>query len=168
MTKWADRTEKQKAQNRERCRRFYEKNRENLKEYSRNWYAENKERSLENRRRYANSARGRAVALFNRISKQAKNGRRFNRPGFDFDVTVEWIQERIELGFCETTGILFELIERNKKWSPFSPSVDRIDCTKGYTKDNSRVVCLIFNLSRNQFTDEDVLKMARAMVKKHE
>lgn len=166
MTEWAERTEEQRLKNRERCRRFYEKNREHVKECSRKWYSENKERATKSREKYANSARGRAVALFNRIKKQSK-GRRFNKPGLPFDVTVEWIEARIVGNSCEATGLPFDLSSRCGAWMPFSPSVDRIDGSKGYTTDNCRVVCLIFNTAKNQFSDEDVLKMAHALVKKN-
>jgi len=167
VTEWADRTEEQRAKNKERCRRFYEENREHVKEYSRKWYSENRDRGLESRRKYADSTRGRAVALFGGITKRSKNGK-FSKKEFEIDVTADWIQEKIESGYCEVTGIEFDLGSRGGKWAPFAPSVDRIDCSKGYTKDNCRVVCVIFNMARNQFTDEDVLKMARAMVAKHE
>lgn len=166
MTEWARRAEEQRAKNKERCRKFYENNKEHVRSYSRKWYAENKERALETRRKYANSPRGRSVALFDRIKKQSK-GRRFGKPGLPFDVTVEWIEERIVAGVCEATGIPFDLSERGGKWAPFSPSVDRIDSSKAYTMDNCRVVCLVFNMAHNQFSDEDVLKMARGLVKKN-
>jgi hypothetical protein len=167
MTEWAERTTEQKLKNKERCRLFYKKNGDHAREYARKWYSENKDRALQNRQKYANSPRGRAIALFGRIKKQS-TGRRFNKAGLPFDVTVEWIESRIIGNTCEATGLPFDLVGRGGGWVPFAPSVDRIDCSRGYTMDNCRVVCLIFNTARNQFSDEDVLKMAQAMVKKHE
>jgi hypothetical protein len=166
MNDWANCSEEQRAKNKERCRRFYEKNKDHVKEYSRRWYAENKERSLETKRKYFNSPRGRAVELMNRINKQTK-GRRFGKPGFETNLTIEWIEEKIKKGFCETTGIPFDFNDRKGSWAPFSPSVDRIDSKKGYTIDNCRVVCKIYNMAKNQFTDEDVIVMSKALASKN-
>ena len=163
MPDCADKTEEQKKNSRERSRRYYEKNKERACALSRLWYDGNKERSREIKRKYSNSARGRAIELMIRIKRQAK-GRRFGKPGFDFDLTVEWIEARINAGFCEKTGIQFDLRDRDGGWVPFSPSVDRIDSKKGYTMDNCRVVCKIYNMAKNQFSDEDVLTMSRALV----
>lgn len=45
-----------------------------------------------------------------------------------------------------------------KKKAPFKPSIDRINCSKGYTPDNIRIVWLIENLCKNSFTEEDVIR----------
>jgi hypothetical protein len=43
-------------------------------------------------------------------------------------------------------------------------SIDKIDPKKGYTLENSRVVVWIYNAAKNIFTDEDVMRMANALV----
>jgi hypothetical protein len=48
---------------------------------------------------------------------------------------------------------------------PFSPSLDRIDCTQGYVAGNVRLVCLIVNFALNTFGDDAFLEMCRAVVK---
>ena len=144
-----------REKNRERCRRYYLLNAEKVREYGRRWYSKNKDRALEARKKYAKSARGRAVALMDRIRKS----------GHETDLTVDWIQEGIGVGCCPVTGVEFDL--SSDGWSAFAPSVDRIDSKKPYTQENCRVVAVIFNLAKNQFSDEDVMKMARAMVAKH-
>ena len=47
------------------------------------------------------------------------------------------------------------------------PSIDRIDNSQGYTKNNCRVVSVIYNKAKSDYKDEDVLKMARALVERH-
>jgi hypothetical protein len=37
---------------------------------------------------------------------------------------------------------------------PFSPSIDRIDSNKGYTKDNCRLVCTIVNFGLHRFGEQ--------------
>ena len=80
------------------------------------------------------------------------------------DLTPEWIQERIENEYCVMTGIKFVLTGGRH---PFSPSLDRIDSTKGYTKDNVQLVTWMYNTAKGQFTHDDVLIMAHALLEKH-
>lgn len=63
---------------------------------------------------------------------------------------------------CEITGlpIIYEL-EKNGI-NPFRPSVDRIDCKKGYTEDNVRVVCVAVNYCLNEFGISIFDKIIRA------
>ena len=83
---------------------------------------------------------------------------RTRKRGTEFALTVEWIRERIEAGHCEVTGIPFEFDGR-----PWSPSLDRIDNTLGYTTDNVQVVVWTYNAAKGTGTSEDVLTMARAL-----
>lgn len=166
MTDWNNLTEEQRIKRRQKSREYYKENAERLKELSRKWYAENKEKSSSIKRKYSDSARGRAVGLMNRINAQ-KRRKQFGKSNLEVTITAEWIQEKIETARCPVTGIEFDLGPRNGFWSPFSPSVDRIDPSKGYTVENCRVVCLIFNIAKNQFSDDDVVKMAKALVVKN-
>lgn len=81
-----------------------------------------------------------------------------------FDLDLTWVRERIaEIGHrCERTGREF-VYESNK--SPWQPSIDRIDSNGGYTRDNVQFVCLIYNLCKNDATDDDVLELARLVLK---
>lgn len=63
-------------------------------------------------------------------------------------------------GACQISGILFE---QTKSKSPFAPSLDRIDCSKGYTKENVRLVCHVANVAMNNWGIEPVLRLAKAI-----
>jgi hypothetical protein len=66
---------------------------------------------------------------------------------------------------CGRTGIPLDLsIAVNGKRVPFGPSIDRIDGARGYEPGNIQLVCLLYNFCKNEFTDADVLKLARALV----
>ena len=69
---------------------------------------------------------------------------------------------KLNVGICEVTGIPFTygLNARN----PWSPSLDRIDPSVGYTLENTRVVVWIYNAAKNVFSDSDVMLMAHALV----
>ena len=77
------------------------------------------------------------------------------------DLTEAWIRERIECG-CAVTGAPFSFGSSRHPWQP---SLDRIDCSEGYTKDNVQVVCLIYNLAKNQYTHADVLRLAALLLR---
>ena len=106
---------------------------------------------------YKSSLRGRAITMFH----GTKVGRRF-RDGNE--LTPEWIIEKLNVGKCEVTGLPFTygLQSRN----PWSPSLDRIDPTVGYTLKNTRVVIWIYNAAKNVFSDQDVMVMAKALTGK--
>ena len=65
---------------------------------------------------------------------------------------------------CEQTGVKLVWNRYEQGFhSPWAPSVDRIKNDKGYERSNVQLVCWIYNQAKGQFTDEDVMKMARAM-----
>ena len=61
------------------------------------------------------------------------------------------------MGKCEVTGIAFDYDNKfNTCKNPLSPSIDRIDSTKGYSKDNARIVLWQYNLMRGELTDDQL------------
>lgn len=70
-----------------------------------------------------------------------------------FDLHKDWLRKRLEAGCCEATKIPFDFGARAAA-APFSPSIDRIDNSKGYTQDNCRVVVWLLNRARSCYTDE--------------
>jgi hypothetical protein len=109
----------------------------------------NKERSTEETRLYE---------LFMTAKKRAKT------KNLEFSIDFDWLwnQYGLQEGKCILTGISFTK-ERNKygeRFSfPFSVSIDRIDSSQGYTKQNTRLVCTIVNLALNRFGDEAFKQM---------
>jgi hypothetical protein len=45
-----------------------------------------------------------------------------------------------------------------------SPSIDKIDPAKGYTIDNCQVVSWWYNVTKQRFTDKEVLELCKAVV----
>ncbi len=90
------------------------------------------------------------------------------KAGLAFDLTPEWIAKHLNRGRCELTHLPIK-IKQYKKGALgvrdfLSPSFDRIDNSKGYTKDNVRCVCWGYNLVKNAFTDRDVESLALSLV----
>lgn len=91
-------------------------------------------------------------ARLKQIMRVAKN--RADKYGISYDLDFEDILNRaVRIGKCEATGITFDL--RNVD-SPFAPSLDQIVPRGGYTKENTRVVCMMFNLMKSDYTEEQV------------
>lgn len=60
---------------------------------------------------------------------------------------------------CEVTGV--DLVLSNRNFNPYTASIDRIDPSKGYTKDNVRIVCLIYNYCKNRFNEDTVIQFLK-------
>jgi hypothetical protein len=87
---------------------------------------------------------------------------RAREKGVPFLLTDEWATKRWT-GRCEITGIEFRLNGKRGPF-PFSPSVDRIDASKGYTEDNTRFILWGCNAIKGTGTDADMIEIARAIV----
>lgn len=70
------------------------------------------------------------------------------------DLDYEWLYARFSEGHCEVTGIPF-VFQQNGRPHRYSPSIDRIDAKKGYTKDNCRAVVWILNRAKGEDSDFD-------------
>lgn len=49
----------------------------------------------------------------------------------------------------------------------YKPSIDRIDSTKGYTKDNIQLVCVIANQAKSDLTHTEFLDMVKIIYDKN-
>lgn len=87
------------------------------------------------------------------------------KAGIEFLLTPLWIEKKLAVGVCERTGVSFVLKIGNKyDRNPWFPSIDRVNPLFGYTENNCQMVCLIYNLGKNRWTDAVMLEMAIALV----
>jgi len=93
----------------------------------------------------------------------AKNRAKAKR--LPFDLTPEWVEERLSRGVCEVSGLPFELGSFGRK-HPYAPSLDRIDSTKGYTPDNCRVVLWAVNAGLMEWGLGAALPIWEAVIRK--
>lgn len=63
---------------------------------------------------------------------------------------------------CAITGVKLDL---SCTGMPLSPSIDRIDNSKGYEPGNIRITSLLYNLMRNKWSDELVIKSLKEVAK---
>jgi hypothetical protein len=128
-------------------------------EYQRQWSAKHRERLAAQAKAMYPFCRANPKYRATHIFHVCKN--RAAKKGLPFEITREWIHERLIKGICEATGIPFILDEETGVWSP---SIDRIDPAKGYTPDNCRLVIMAFNGAKHTGTDADVLRLAEAVL----
>lgn len=92
---------------------------------------------------------------------------RARNKGWEFDLAPAWIDAQLALNdyCCSMTGILLR-VDPQRPSDPFQLSIDRIDNDRGYTRDNCRLTCLMYNLARNQASDEEIVDFARNLLAK--
>ena len=109
--------------------------------------------------------RNRETGAVGNILSSIKN--RARRQGVAFNLTVDWWLAHFSQG-CAVTGLdlAAPLVGRGVRRSggPWSPHVDRIKAGGDYTMDNCRIVCGLYNKARCNWSDADVMKMAKALV----
>lgn len=139
------------------CYRVWaDKNRERLNAQSRNY-----------QKRNGHYVRAKKLAFFNRIRQVRPwesliNGARSRAKahGKEFNLTHEWAAS-VWTGRCAITGHPFDMIRRMRHGGfNYSPSIDRIDNSVGYTTDNCRFILFAVNIFKRAMSDEDMLKIA--------
>lgn len=99
--------------------------------------------------------------LFQSAKKRAR------KCGIDFSLDQEWCFRRFEarLGHCEVSGVKYSLHKiRGCTRRPYAPSIDRISSGLGYTPANCRLICVGVNISKNEWPDDVLLKLAKGIV----
>lgn len=91
--------------------------------------------------------RWRAGLLLSSAKKRAKT------QGLEFDLVLGDVLWPILLGKCQVTGFPFDLtnLKNGYRAHPFAPSIDRTDNSKGYTRNNIKIVCSIHNTAKNEW-----------------
>lgn len=94
----------------------------------------------------------------------------FRRRPSENMVTVDDLMEMFEVqrGRCAVSGIGMTWANGTGRRSPTSMSLDRIDGNLGYEKSNVRLVCWQVNLFKNEWSDDQMLTMAKAIVARAE
>jgi len=172
---------------RERAKKFKKENPERLKEIERKsgrkyYYSDldkSRARARENTKKYNEKNRESVLKKavdYGKKKRESKNPqviasilitrarRRAQKKKIPFDLTAEFVAEKIAKGKCEVTGIEFVFDKRKESHgSPFFPSIDRISSADGYTQNNIQIVVYIYNLAKSDFTHQDVITLALAL-----
>ena len=126
------------------------------KEYRRKWRLAHPQAVREASRKYRMHPEGRVRAMLASIRRNAKVR------GFEFSLDVDDLLPAMRNGRCQVTGIKFDMQARGL--TPYSPSIDRINNSRGYTKDNVLLVIFGYNAAKGTGTHADVMAIARALI----
>lgn len=90
-----------------------------------------------------------------------------NKKGLDFDLDNEFVFDlwKEQEGTCKRTGLPLDVKSgtiqvRNR----MGPSLDRVDNTKGYTRENVELVCAQYNAGKAAYTPEEFAEICRAFL----
>lgn len=155
--RYAENPEKYKAINREK----YQANPEAYQAASTRWKEANVDQQLAKRKEQYDRRKREEREVSALIG--ARN--RAKQKGLEFTLTKEWVKSRGSN--CELSGLPFRpeydgVHDRN----PFAPSVDRIDSSKGYTPENSRLIFSCLNMGLGQWGLEEVAPIWAAVLEK--
>lgn len=138
---------------RDRGIRLTEEEAEQWKKWSRAWS-----------KRSHTTINGRAGVLCRSAKRTAR------KIGVEFDLTKEWIKQKLDVGRCEITDLQFDLSNRNMgvkgagNVQKYAPSLDRKNPKQGYTKNNVQLVVWMYNVGKQNYTHEDLVKFAHALI----
>lgn len=107
------------------------------------------------RQRYAE--KGKSIPLERELHNNAKC--RAALKDVPFELSQNWVRDKLETGVCEVTGIPFG--DRN---TSFTPSLERVSPEKGYTEENTLAVVWIYNRAKGTGSHEDVVRLASALM----
>lgn len=123
------------------------------KAYPKRWQEINKKQLL--------NTRGRAGYLYRSAVIRAK------KKGLPCTITKLWITQALDAGVCQLSGIPFDLTPtKASHFNPYSPSIDRIDSSKGYTFKNSRVILTALNVALSEYGLDTYLTIAKKVISK--
>lgn len=161
--KWTD--EYRKEYNKAYSKKHYENNKEKCKErakqwqkdnpekkrlYQRKWGDANKEKVRETKRKWKNTLSGCLVTKLGHLKKAKRNRT------LDFEITKDDLMDLWDAqdGKCAISNYPMKTVFN----SLFAVSVDRIDSSLGYTKDNIQLVCQGINFAKNHYTNEEMIE----------
>lgn len=114
------------------------------------------------------SFRGKVISMLRTAKGRSK------AKGLDFDLDVDYVIERLELnGYrCEKSGVpLDQSPSEDHEFSVCSKtslSLDRKDPSKGYTKANTQLVSYHYNVAKNVFSEDDLIRLCKGILDVHE
>ncbi len=166
-----------KERHKELCRKWRAKYPERYRQTNKNWYAKHPGYAAAKTKKWR--AKHPGYSTVKRRERQKLNPAKHLLTHYkywakirkkSFSLTLSWIEKKLIAGICERSGVRFICEMGNRDLlggrNPWYPSIDRIDSSLGYTENNCQMVITLYNFAKNEWTDADVLKMAKGLVAK--
>jgi len=121
------------------------------KSYEKEYYNKQREKQLSNKRRNMWYRKHVDKSFRNYLMKCCMAASKSKK---EFDLDLEFLLDLLEKQNyrCALTKIRLA----HQRYNPRSVSIDRIDSTKGYLKDNVQLVCIFINRAKNDYSQEEV------------
>lgn len=100
------------------------------------------------------------------VSLLAASKDRATRKGIENTLTVEFIADKLRKP-CPRTGMAFSLGKTGSNYTSRdirTPSIDKIDPSKGYTEDNVQIVCWGYNVAKQRWTDKELIEFWKQVI----
>jgi hypothetical protein len=141
---------------------YYLKNKATIQEYQKEWKLKNKEKLKAQNKTWAithpYSERSKQSHLLSAARQRAKNKK------LDFNIEKEDI---VIPTHCPFLGIPLVNTRPYRTSRSDIASLDRIDPTKGYTKDNIEVISHLANTMKSNATKEQLILFAKEVLKRY-
>lgn len=138
-------------------KQYYQQNKEKFAERNRARYSQKKDEIKAHLSEYYKTKKGRIGVMFNSLKQNAK------QRGIEVGVSLEYVRS-IATDSCPVFGIDFNWLDwgtKNGKALDNSPSLDRIDPTKGYIENNVIWISTKANRIKNNATIEEIVAVAK-------
>lgn len=103
-------------------------------------------------RKWRSTKEGRIKILYNGAKRRAL------RDGKEFNITIDYLY-RILPDRCPIFDTKFIYKKEDNKINPCSPSLDRIDSSKGYTKDNVQIISFRANRLKQNISFDEIKRL---------
>lgn len=143
-------------------RRFGSNWREEQRAMNRSWAKTNPEKKRQGSLNWARNNPARAL-----LGQARQRSKRLEVPCAITEQEIDILLAEMK---CSITGLplSFDRVgDGDSLKNPWAPSLDRIERSLGYVSGNVRVVCWIFNHMRCDYSDEDIMVVAKALVSAH-
>lgn len=99
------------------------------------------------------------------IFRPTLNSIRGRRDKKEVDLSLIYLKEvwESQKGICPYSGIKLKLSSWNKKKTPTTASLDRIDSSKGYVEGNVQFVSVMANFAKSDFTHEQMMMFCESI-----
>jgi len=134
----------------EKQRLYREANPDRVTETRRKSWAKHRDRRLKEQKEWVKTLRGCFCRKLSHL-KKAKRSRLL-----EVDIDLDFLERmwNEQDGRCAITGYPMTY----SKSCLFGVSIDRIDSSKGYTKNNIQLVCQAINFGKNQYTNQEMIE----------
>ena len=107
------------------------------------------------------------LSVADRLAGYLRSGRYSRAATHDVLGRVDVLRLLLEQDYrCPISGSYFthDAFDGDGEQKPYQPSVDRIDPSRGYERDNIRIVCLLVNMAMSNWGEEPLRKIAERIV----